>query len=245
MASSLKDINKLIIKKFEIYNDHEIKYFLYDLEDFKINLKTSNIDLSKAKNNARFLNFACNLMIEKTNERELNKIKSNYFKLLYIAFIYPCFYKNPREIERIFLSYSDIHSKYPFHFKNDKDAYFYIWAKKYMDEMPSYRSRDYCPIDEFEYPIVVNSIFDMLYYQNPEVHYALRKKLSNAWYQKKYRQENKGKKANYYALTKKAKESLKVLCYKRNLTEDQMIESLINEHYTKECCSTAGTDLYK
>ncbi|CAB1209419.1 hypothetical protein [Acinetobacter bouvetii] len=242
--NQLKDIKKLIIKSYEDYDDDEIKYFLYDLEDFKSKIETTKTDLKKVKDNARFLNFACYLMNEKIGNRDLEHFKCKYFNFLYVALTYPEFYRHPRDIERIFSKFSDIHSKHSSHFKNDQGVEFYIWAKKYMDENSAYKSRDYSPTEDSEYPVIVNSIFDQLYFQNPEVHYALRKKLSNAWYQKKFRQDNKVKKANYYALTKKAKESLKALCYKRNLTEDQMIESLINEHYTKECCNKNGDPLY-
>lgn len=243
--NQLKDIKKLIIKHFDNYNDRSIDFFLYDLERFKSKIETTNIDLTKVKNNARFLNFACYLMNEKIGDRDLENFKSKYFNFLYVALTYPEFYRYPRDIERIFSKFSDIHSKYPSHFKNNQGVEFYIWAKKYMDENSAYKSRAYSPTEDSEYPVIVNSIFDQLYYDNSEVHYALRKKLSNAWYQKKFRQDNKVKRENYYALTKKAKESLKVLCYKRNLTEDQMIEKLINEHYIKECCTPLGKSLYE
>lgn len=243
--NNLKDIKKLVIKNYEKYNNHEIRDFLDDLKKFKSKIETTNIDFTKVKNNARFLNFACYLINEKAGDRELDNIKSKYFNFLYVALTQPVFYKSPRHIERIFSDFSEVYSKYPSHFKNDQDRYFYIWAKKYMDENSAYESREYSPTEDSEYPIVVNSIFDMLYHQNQEVHYALRKKLSNAWYQRKYRQENKGKKENYYALTLKTKECLKALCYKRNLSEEEVIETLINENYTKECCYPSGKPLYE
>lgn len=242
--NQIKDIKKLVIKNYEDYNDSEIRHFLYDLEDFKNKIETTNIDFTKAKNNTRFLNFICYLVNEKIGSRDLENFKSKYFNFLYVTLTYPEFYRHPRDIERIFSKFSDIYSKYPSHFKNDQDQYFYIWAKRYMDENSSYKSRDYNPTEDSEYPVIVNSIFDRLYYQNPEVHYALRKKLSNAWYQKKYRQENRGKKENYYALSLKAKEALKVLCYKSNLNEDKVIEDLINKHYAKECCNVNGKSIY-
>jgi hypothetical protein len=53
-------------------------------------------------------------------------------------------------------------------------------------------------------------------------------------YQKKYRQKNKGKKPHYYALSKE-QESLHILAFKRNMSEEQIIENLINEFYVKVC----------
>lgn len=240
----LKDIKSFIIKYCEDYRSSRIDDLLDDLVDFKSGIEVSGIDFTEFKNNKRFLNFACKLLNDEVRERELTNFKSQYINFLYIALTYPSYYENPRRIERVVNKFSEIYSKYPSHFKGDEDNSFYIWAKKYMDENPAYRSKSYSPTEESEYCIVFNSIFDMLYYENEEVHYALRKKISNAWYQKKHRQKNKGKKENYYALTKKAKECLKALCYTRNLNESQVIESLINEHYTKECCSKYGTALY-
>lgn len=241
----LKEIKNFIIKFCEEYTISQIDGLIDDLLDFKSEIEVSGIDFLELKNNIRFLNFACHLMNKEVEERELKNFKSLYINFLYVSLTYSTYYKNPRHVERIISKFSEIHSKHPSHFKDDEDKNFYIWAKKYMDENPSYKSKYYNPIEESDYPLVVNSIFDLLYNENEEVHYALRRKLSNAWYQKKYRQKNKGKKENYYALTKKAKENLKVLCYKRNLTEEQVIESLINEHYAKECRDQQnGSHLY-
>ena len=82
------------------------------------------------------------------------------------------------------------------------------------------------------------------YYEDENIHYALRKKLSNAWYQKKHREEKKVKKPHYYALTKRAREALLTLAFKNGVSEEQMIERLINETYAKECCSVDGENLY-
>ncbi|MEE9903123.1 MAG: hypothetical protein PBU42_11905 [Acinetobacter haemolyticus] len=241
----LKDIKSYILKICESYHRDEIDDLLGRLIDFKSKINVSSIDFTTYKENRRFLNFACKLMNETVRERELNNFKSPYINFLYVALTYPRYYENPRRVEAIISNFSEIHSKFPSHFKDDKNEYFYIWAKKYMDENPAYRSKSYNPTVESEYRIVVDSIFDMLYYENEEVHYALRKKISNAWYQKKYRQANKGKKEHYYALTKKAKECLKTLCYTRNLNESQVIESLINECYAKECRDKNGNPLYE
>lgn len=242
--NNLKDIKKLVINYFEDCTDYEIEDFLFELIDFKSKNQTTNFDFNSIKNNARFLNFACHIVNNNRDRRELENFKSKYFNFLYVALTFSEYRTYSHRLERIKSDFSEIYSKYNSHFTNNEDKFFYIWAKKYMDENPAYKSRDYHPTEDSEYPLIVNSIFDRLYYENPEVHYALRKKLSNAWYQKQYREKNKGKKENYYALTKKAKECLKALCYKRNLSEDEVIESLINEHYVKECCNKNGEPLY-
>ena len=240
----LKDIKSFILKFCEDYRSGEIDDLREDLVYFKSGIEVSGIDFLDFKNNIRFLNFACHLMNEEIKERELTNFKSQYINFLYVALTYPDYYENPRRVERIISKFSEIYSKYPSHFKDDEDKNFYIWAKKYMDENPAYKSKYYNPTEDSEYPIVVDSIFDMLYYENEEVHYALRRKLSNAWYQKKYRNANKVKKPHYYALSKKAKEALAVLAYKYNKSEEKVIESLINENYIKECTGYSEESIY-
>lgn len=240
----LKDIKNYILKICENYHSVDIDELLADLVNFKSKINVSGIDFTEFKNNKRFLNFVCKLMNKEVRERELTNFKSRYINFLYVALTYPSYYENPRRIERLISKFSEIHSKYPSHFKDDEDNSFYIWAKKYMDENPAYRSKSYSPTEESEYRIVVNSIFDMLYYENEEVHYSLRKKLSNAWYQKKYRQSNKVRKPHYYALSKRAKEALHKLAFKSNMTEEQVIEHLINKNYIEECADHSGESFY-
>ena len=113
-----------------------------------------------------------------------------------------------------------------------------------MDGHDKYHSTIYAPITDDEYKTTVNIIFDKLFDENEDIYAALKDKLSNAWYQKKYRQKNKGKKPHYYALSKKAKEALHILALKRNLKEEEVIENLINEFYVKECVDALGETLY-
>ena len=86
----------------------------------------------------------------------------------------------------------------------------------------------------------INSIFDQLYDQDNNIHYALRKKISNAWYQKRHRDDKKVKKPGFYALTVKAKEALASLARKKNLSEDKVLDELINQAYVKECNPLTG-----
>ena len=108
--------------------------------------------------------------------------------------------------------------------------------------MPRYSIVQAIPLNPKEYSIVVNAIFDNLFAIDNNIYRALKDKLSNAAYQK-LPQENKGRKHHYY-LTDKALRSLEILAEKHGMTKEKMIESLVNERYTKECMDFNGNDLY-
>lgn len=99
------------------------------------------------------------------------------------------------------------------------------------------------PIEDSDFSIVVNSIFDRMYIENTHTYSALKDKLANAWYQKIYRAKNKGK-AHRYFLTDKALESLKVLSLKYDKSEEKMIEHLINKCFVEECADYSGQSMY-
>ena len=202
-----------------------------------------DIDFNKIKDNQRFLQFACKVLNEKEGDRLIFDIKNLYFQLLYLAYTIPFYYENSRSIENIYYRFDKIYTKFNSHFKSSCSDFF-VWAKKYINENSEFRRyrRDASHVSEYE--TLINSIFDIIYYEDENIHYALRKKLSNAWYQKKHREEKKVKKPHYYALTKRAREALLTLAFKNGLTEEQMIERLINETYAKECCSVDGENLY-
>ena len=166
-----------------------------------------------------------------------------YFQLLYLAYTIPIYYEDSRSIENIYYRFDKIYTKFNSHFKSPCSDFF-VWAKKHINENSEFRRyrRDASHVSEYE--TLINSIFDIIYYEDENIHYALRKKLYNAWYQKKHREEKKVKKPNYYALTKRAREALLTLAFKNGLSEEQMIERLINETYAKECCSVDGENLY-
>lgn len=241
--NKLKDIINLIINKMENQYINNIYDYLRDLDYFKSNFKIISQDLNRVKNNKRFLQFACKVMSDGLRERLVLDIKNLYFQFLYMAFTFPRFYENPRSIEAIYNKFDRIYSKFNNHFKFSS-ADFYIWAKNYINENQDFRGYNRYALNASEYELLINSIFDIIYDENENIHYALRKKLSNAWYQKKHREENKVKKPNYYALTKRAKESLQTLAFKNGVSEEQMIERLINETYVKKCCSVHGENLY-
>ena len=239
----LKNISKFIIDEMNNTDEDDIYYFLRDLKDFKSTIKIHSFDFNKIKDNQRFLQFACKAMDDKSESRLILDIKNPYFQFLYMAYTTPSFYETPRSIENIYREFDRIYSKFNSHFKSPCSDFF-VWAKNYINENSEFRKyrRDASHVSEYE--TLINSIFDIIYYEDENIHYALRKKLSNAWYQKKHREEKKVKKPNYYALTKRAKEALLTLAFKNGVTEEQMIERLINETYAKECCSVDGDNLY-
>lgn len=239
----LKNISKFIIEEMNNTDEDNIYDFLCDLKDFKNRIRINSFDFNQTKDNQRFLQFACKIMNDKEGGRLTLDIKNQYFQLLYMAYTIPSFYEDSRSIENIYHEFDEIYSKFNSHFKSPCSDFF-VWAKKYINETSEFRKyrRDASHVSEYE--TLINSIFDIIYYKDENIHYALRKKLSNAWYQKKHREEKKVKKPNYYALTKRAREALHTLAFKNGVTEEQMIERLINETYTKECCSVNGENLY-
>jgi len=239
----LRNISRFIIDEMNNSNEDDIYYFLRDLKDFQSRIKIHSFDFNKIKDNQRFLQFACKVLHEKEGDRLILDIKNLYFQLLYLAYTIPIYYEDSRSIENIYYRFDKIYTKFNSHFKSPCSDFF-VWAKKYINENSEFRRyrRDASHVSEYE--TLINSIFDIIYYEDENIHYALRKKLSNAWYQKKHREEKKVKKPNYYALTKRAREALLTLAFKNGLSEEQMIERLINETYAKECCSVDGENLY-
>lgn len=239
----LRNISKFIIDEMNNSSDDDIYYFLRDLKDFQSRITIHSFDFNKIKDNQRFLQFACKVLNEKEGDRLILDIKNLYFQLLYLAYTIPFYYENSRSIENIYYRFDKIYTKFNSHFKSPCSDFF-VWAKKHINENSEFRRyrRDASHVSEYE--TLINSIFDIIYYEDENIHYALRKKLSNAWYQKKHREEKKVKKPNYYALTKRAREALLTLAFKNGVSEEQMIERLINETYAKECCSVDGENLY-
>ena len=239
----LRNISKFIIDEMNNSSDDDIYYFLRDLKDFQSRIKIHSFDFNKIKDNQRFLQFACKVLHEKEGDRLILDIKNPYFQLLYLAYTIPIYYENSRSIENIYYRFDKIYTKFNSHFKSPCSD-FLVWAKKYINKNSEFRRyrRDASHVSEYE--TLINSIFDIIYYEDENIHYALRKKLSNAWYQKNHREEKKVKKPHYYALTKRAREALLTLAFKNGLSEEQMIERLINETYAKECCSVDGENLY-
>ncbi|XZW51133.1 hypothetical protein ACT4VW_02665 [Acinetobacter baumannii] len=242
------EIRSRVINSYEEIREGFINHFIDTLKDFQSTLKIRGRDLSKYKADKRLLYFVLNQINHKEDRyNTFRDIHNEYFRFLYTIFILPNYYESNRTLDDLEASFSKIISKKPLHFKSFDSDEFYLWAKTYMDQdrenAKVLNSTSYTPLSPKEYSIVVNAIFDNLLAIDNNIYRALKDKLSNAAYQKNYRKKNKGRKHHYY-LTDKAHRCLEILSEKHNITEEKMIEDLINERYTKECMDMNGNHLY-
>ncbi|WP_372403526.1 hypothetical protein ACDW34_15020 [Acinetobacter piscicola] len=243
----LSEIRQIILNYYSTQEWDYIDDYLEELKTFKLNLKNRGRDISKYQSNPRLLAFALNYYEKKFRRGDsfINDIDNHFFKFLFVIFCHPDYSQSIVELNIIEEKFSQLTNIHLIHFiKNDTND-FYRWAKKYMDDHNNkYHSTAYNPITEEDYRTTVNIIFDKLFDENEDIYAALKDKLANAWYQKKYRQKNKGKKLHYYALSRKTIESLHILSFKKNMSEEKIIENLINEYYIKECVDSFGNSLY-
>lgn len=242
----LKEIKTHIINVYSNRSDTTILDYIDDLVDFRATLKNRNRDLKKYLKNLRLLSFALKILLDKIKQRNnlFHEIDNNYFLFLYLIFIYPDQFEITEALDLIEKNFSQMLLNNGAHFKKEDSSEFYIWAKKYMDGHPSYQSKQYTPMSPEEYKTTVNIIFDYLLYDNQHIYDALKDKLNNAWYQKKYRQKNKGIKPHYFVLTANTRKCLHVLAVKNGMSEDKIIELLINERYVQQCTNALGEDIY-
>lgn len=243
----LSEIRQIILDYYSAQKWHYIDDYLRELETFKLNLKNRGRDISKYQSDSRLSAFALHYYEKQFRRGDsiVNNINNHFFRFLFIIFCHPDYSQSTVELNIIEEKFSQLINSHLIHFVKNDTIDFYRWAKNYMDDHnEKYHSTAYTPITDEEYRTTVNIIFDKLFDENEDIYAALKDKLANAWYQKKYRQKNKGKKPHYYALSKRAKEALHILAFKRNLTEEEVIENLINEFYVKECTDALGDSLY-
>lgn len=229
-------------------NEREASHLMNILKSFLSTLAIRGRDLSKYEKDKRLLYFALNqINHNESRHNTFSEIHNEYFRFLYTIFMLPNYYESNRPLDNLEASFSKIISKQPLHFKNFDSDEFYLWAKTYLDQDREnarvLNSTSYKPLNAKECSIVINAVFDNLLAIDSNVYKAIKGKLSNAAYQKKYRKTNKGRKHHYY-LTDKALRSLEILAKKHDVTKERMIESLVNERYTKECMDFNGNDLY-
>lgn len=247
--NTIKELSEIRKAILDYYSDKYwecIDDYLREIENFRFDLKNRGRDLSKYKTDKRLLAFALNYYDNKFSRREktINDIVNNFYRLLFIIFCHPDYSQSKTIVDRIEENYSQIINQHSIHFEKNDNYDFYRWAKKYMDGQEKYRSRKYSPTTDEEYKMTVNIIFDKIFDDNEDVYSSLKDKLSNAWYQKKYREKNRGKKPCHYTLTKRTQEALHVLAFKLNTTEDKVIEKLVNEYYVNNCVDNLGNSLY-
>ena len=251
--NSIKNITELrgiILNNFQNSDENQIKNYIEDLEEFKESLEIRGRDFSKYEQDQRKLYFALYFIYKKHNEDSYEElyIKNIYFKFIYIIFTYRYFYSDNSIFDDIEREFDTIILKYPDHFKNHDQDTFYIFAKNYIDHNlkhnRSFKIRRYLHInDSSNYRVTVNSIFDFLSLEDESTYNYFKRKLSNAWYQKSYREKNKGKE-HYYFLTKQATKNLELLTKKLNLTDEKVIEYLINEYHKEHCLDEDGKPIY-
>ena len=243
----LSEIRQIILDYYSTQKWDYIDDYLRELETLKSLLKNRGRDISKYQSNPRLLAFALHYYEKQFRRGDsiINDINNHFFRFLFIIFCHPDYSQSTVELNIIEEKFSQLTNSHLIHFVKNDTIDFYRWAKNYMDDHnEKYHSTAYTPITDEEYRTTVNIIFDKLFDENEDIYAALKDKLANAWYQKKYRQKNKGKKPHYYALSKRAKEALHILAFKRNMSEEQIIENLINEFYVKECVDVRGQSLY-
>lgn len=242
--NKISDIKKEILTELQYESERTIDHFLACLRERQADILMPRVELKNIESNMRFILFATKIMEERLRDRRLKDIINPVYRFFYMLFQYEEYYRSPESIERIYNRFSDIYAKFNTHFKFAASHEFYIWANKYISENNEFRNFRTPTVSSSDFEKNINSIFDHLYDQNTNVHYALRKKLSNAWYQKKHRDDKKVKKTGYFSLTIKAKEALATLSRKNNLSEDNMLEELIDRAYVQECLTPTGKPLY-
>ncbi|KAF1020813.1 MAG: hypothetical protein GAK29_03535 [Acinetobacter bereziniae] len=235
--SNITEIKDIAIEKLKDFNDEELNNLIEDIKDYKNSSSYRSHDLSVFKNDERLLNFALYRLTKnrKNIDCEILNIKHKYLRFIYIISVAQDENRVSSKLDRIESSFSKIIVNKGEHFKNDT-LDFYKWVIKYLkedkDQSRRLDLRDFTPIQDIDFKITVLSILDKIYDTDENLYIILKDKISNAWYQKTYRQNNKGKK-HYYFFTDKSKECLKVIAAKENLSEEKALEKLINEHFIK------------
>ncbi|MCH7305245.1 hypothetical protein MN869_15580 [Acinetobacter sp. NIPH1876] len=244
----LSEIRKVILEYYSNLDWDYVDDYLREIYTLKSLLNNRGRDLSKYQSNPRLLAFALNHYEKQFRRGDIiiNDINNYFFRFLFIIFCHHDYSKSTLDLNIIEEGFSQLINIHLIHFMKNDTIDFYRWAKNYMDDHnDKYHSIVYTPITDDEYKTTVNIIFDTLFDENKDIYVALKDRLSNAWYQKKYRQKNKGKKAHHYVLQKNTLDALHNLAFKWKMSHEQVIERLINEHYVKECKDVSGECLYQ
>jgi len=220
------------------------KESLLDLfEKFKKRKKSHEEDFLYLKENQRFCLLLANYLYNTNPDRTTYEYNENY--LIYVIFnlIYK---KNTKhEADIIFKKYKiDILPKIN-KSKNFEDILFLEWSYRYIrTKNREFRRVRYIPKNEKDHKTLIISFLDYLFYFYENQHYVLTTQLFKAWSQKKFRDAEKTKNMYHLPLTKKAKKELKKLSQVKNLSENLMLEKLINEAYLKDICDENGVSKY-
>ncbi|MEG6544915.1 hypothetical protein V6C59_03375 [Acinetobacter bereziniae] len=240
--NSLKDLNELktyLIHNLKDESEATCEFYINLINNYKKLLMIRSRDFSNYKTDKRLLNFATYKISSEKNDiyRKIKSISNIYLRFLYIIFTRESYYRSNIRLDRIESDYSKIISEKSLHFKKYDIPTFYKWAKNNIEKdrvnFREFNQVDFIPLQDNDFSVWVNSIFDIMYHENQHAYLNLKKKLSNAWYQKDYQKRNKGKE-NHFFLTDSTKNLLKILALKLNRSEDKVIELLINKFAIEE-----------
>lgn len=245
-----QEVKNLIISKYSEFNEESIENFIDLINRYIESNSFRSLDLLKYKTNKRFLDFTLYKLEQKLKNEELKiqEIKNSYSRFIYIVSVFNNTDRFLENLDRIESTFSNIMLEKSLHFKNYDHIDFYRWVIQYLKENRKlsrrFNLKDYCPIQDSDFKDAVLCIFDEIYDEDRNTYSILKDKISNAWYQKAYRQKNKGKK-HYYFFTDKALECLKIICQKNNMNEEKMLDQLINEYYATHCTyPNSGENMY-
>lgn len=124
------------------------------------------------------------------------------------------------------------------------------WAKEYLFKIFQNPPLNYTPpskkINLNQLSLYDQILIDLDHYSylNPAVRTILIEKMKKSWSQKKYRQSDKVKKNYHLPLTKDCKDKLSKLSALMNLSENKVIEKLINERYELDFLDEKGRSKY-
>lgn len=124
------------------------------------------------------------------------------------------------------------------------------WAWKYLCSHEK-NALGLNPISSKEYHDAILASLDIMTVLRWEVGYSkdaekelFIQRFRKAWSQKKFRAEGKTKKPYHLPLTKRSKAALETLAQVRDQSENEVLESLINEAYVKTCLDAKGSEKY-
>ena len=246
---NIKEVKDIVISKYTNYRERDINYIIKSIDQYKSSIHHRGIDLTKYKNNIRLLNFVLyKLTDDYIDYHNIEEIKNDYLKLIYIVFIVNKSMNIYRKLERIENEFSRIISENSLHFKNCDNTDFYIWVSNYINNDKKISRllnfREHSPTQDNDFKNTILITFDQIYSTDKNAYQVIKEKISNAWYQKNYRKNNKGKNHRYF-FTDKAKPCLEIIASKENTTEEKMLEKLINQHYASHYVNlVTGEDLY-
>ena len=250
--NSFKDLNELknhSIRYLKDESESSCEHYINLINDYKKSLMIRSRDFSNYKTDKRLLIFALYKISSRNKNiyRKIESITNIYLRFLYMIFTCEDYYSSNRRLDRIESDYSEIISEKYLHFKNYDFPIFYKWAKNNIEKdrvnFREFNQIDFIPLQDSDFSIWVNSIFDIIYHENQHAYINLKKKLSNTWYQKDYQKRNKGKE-NHFFLTDSTKGLLKILASKYNKNESKVIEHLINKCAVEEHIIVEGKSVY-